>query len=124
MQIVHILQLDSAGTDSLPKGGFLQGNPNLLLNGPAVVLLHLRTNGLNLLIKFVYVVRTPPSPKGHHRYGISVYLVRRAKPGCLGRLIVDFSPVNQLIESPSAAFPVINNTLQFLQGKVMYCRGV
>jgi hypothetical protein len=29
MQIVHITQLDSAGTDSLPKGGFLQGNPNL-----------------------------------------------------------------------------------------------
>ncbi len=29
MQTVHNLQLDSAGTDSLPKGGFLQGKPNL-----------------------------------------------------------------------------------------------
>ena len=29
-QIVHITQLDSVGTDSLPKGGFLQGNPNYI----------------------------------------------------------------------------------------------
>jgi hypothetical protein len=35
MQTVHILQLDSAGTDSLPKGEFLQGNPNLLPNNLA-----------------------------------------------------------------------------------------
>ncbi len=32
MQSVHILQLDSAGTGALPKGGFLKGNPNLLPN--------------------------------------------------------------------------------------------
>jgi hypothetical protein len=32
MQIVHIIQLDSAGTDSLPMLGFLQGNPNHLPN--------------------------------------------------------------------------------------------
>jgi hypothetical protein len=31
-QNVHILQLDSAVTDSLSKGGFLQGNPYLLPN--------------------------------------------------------------------------------------------
>jgi hypothetical protein len=31
-QNVHILQLDSAGADSLSKGGFLQGNPHLLPN--------------------------------------------------------------------------------------------
>jgi hypothetical protein len=30
MQTVHKLQLDSADTDSLPKGSFLQGNPNIL----------------------------------------------------------------------------------------------
>jgi hypothetical protein len=35
IQTVHILQLDSASTDSLPKGGFLQGNPNLLPNNLA-----------------------------------------------------------------------------------------
>ena len=75
---------------------------------------------INLLIKFGFVMRSPPSPTGHHLYGMSAYLVPRAKPGCLGRLIVDFSPVNQLIESPSAVIPEINNTLQFLQGKSMY----
>ena len=75
---------------------------------------------INLLIKFGFVMRSPPSPTGHHLYGMSAYLVPRAKPGCLGRLIVDFSPVNQLIESPSAVIPEINNTLQFLQGKAMY----
>jgi hypothetical protein len=30
MQTVHIIQLSSVSTDSLPKEGFLQGNPNLL----------------------------------------------------------------------------------------------
>jgi hypothetical protein len=35
MQTVNILQFDSAGTDSLPKGGFLHGNPNLLRNNLA-----------------------------------------------------------------------------------------
>jgi hypothetical protein len=37
MQTVHIIQLDSAGTDSLPlpKEVFLQGNPNLLPNNLA-----------------------------------------------------------------------------------------
>ncbi len=35
MQTVHILQLDSAVTDSPPKGGFLHGNPNLLPNNLA-----------------------------------------------------------------------------------------
>jgi hypothetical protein len=35
MQTVHILQLDSADTDSLPKGEFLQGNLNLLPNNLA-----------------------------------------------------------------------------------------
>jgi hypothetical protein len=45
---------------------------------------------VNLLIKFGYLMRSPPSPTGHHLYGMSAYLVPRAKPGCLGRLIVDF----------------------------------
>ena len=75
---------------------------------------------IDLLIRFGYVMRSPPCPNGLHLYGMSAYLVPRAKPGCLGRLIVDFSPVNQLIESPSAVIPEINHTLQFLQGKVMY----
>jgi hypothetical protein len=35
MQTVHILQLDGAAIDSLPKEGILQGNPNLLPNNLA-----------------------------------------------------------------------------------------
>ncbi len=58
---------------------------------------------INLLIKFGFVMRSSPSLTGHHLYGMSAYLVPRAKPGCLGRLIVDFSPVIQLIESPQSS---------------------
>jgi len=73
-----------------------------------------------LLIKFGYIMRAPVSPNGCHLYGMSAYLVPRAKPNCLGRLIVDFSPVNQLIQSPPSVIPEISATLQFLQGKAMY----
>jgi hypothetical protein len=74
----------------------------------------------DLLIKFGYIMRSPMSPNGCHLYGMSAYLVPRSKPNCLGRLIVDFSPVNQLIQSPSAVIPEISATLQFLQGKALY----
>ena len=74
----------------------------------------------DLLIKFGYIMRAPVSPNGCHLYGMSAYLVPRSKPNCLGRLIVDFSPVNQLIQSPSAVIPEISATLQFLQGKALY----
>ena len=74
----------------------------------------------DLLIKFGYIMRSPISPNGCHLYGMSAYLVPRSKPNCLGRLIVDFSPVNQLIQSPSAVIPEISATLQFLQGKALY----
>jgi len=73
-----------------------------------------------LLIKFGYIMRSPMSPNGCHLYGMSAYLVPRAKENCLGRLIIDYSPVNQLIESPSAVIPEINATIQFLQGKALY----
>jgi hypothetical protein len=45
MQTVYILQLDSVGTDGLPKEGFLLGNPNLLPNNNAL------TNGCCKVIK-------------------------------------------------------------------------
>ncbi len=34
MQTVHIIKLDSTGTDSLAKGELSQGNSNLLHNNP------------------------------------------------------------------------------------------
>ena len=44
------------------------------------------------------------------------YLVPRSKPGSLGRLVVDFSPINP----PANVIPEISATLQFLQGKGMF----
>jgi hypothetical protein len=74
----------------------------------------------DLLIKFGYIMRAPVSPNGCHLYGMGAYLIPRSKPNCLGRLIVDYSPVNQLIQSPSSVIPEISATLQFLQGKALY----
>ena len=72
------------------------------------------------LLKYGYIRKTPICPNGTHLYGLSAYLVPRAKPGTLGRLIVDFSPINPLIETPSSVIPEINSTLQMLQGRAMY----
>ena len=74
----------------------------------------------DLLCKFGYIRRSPSSPTGHHLYGMSSYLIPRAKPGCLGRLIIDYSPVNQLIESPASVIPEVNHTLQFLKSKALF----
>jgi hypothetical protein len=48
------------------------------------------------------------------------YLVPRSKANSLGRLIVDYSPINPLIESPTAVIPELGATLQFLQGKALF----
>jgi len=74
----------------------------------------------DLLCKFGYIMRSPSTPNGTHLYGMSSYLVPRAKPNCLGRLIVDFSPINQLLESPANVIPEIGHTLQFLHKKSFY----
>jgi hypothetical protein len=54
-----------------------------------------------LLIKFGYLIKTPMEADGTHLYGMASYLVTRAKPGTLGRLVVDYSPINSLIQSPA-----------------------
>jgi len=74
----------------------------------------------DLLIKYGFIKKSDLQPNGCHLYGMSAYLVPRAKPNCLGRLIIDYSPVNQLIQSPSAVIPEIEATLQFLQGKALF----
>ena len=43
-----------------------------------------------------------------------------AQPNSLGRLVVDFSPINTLLESPANVIPEVTATLQFLQGKGMF----
>ena len=73
-----------------------------------------------LLIRFGYLIRAPMAPNDRHLYGMASYLVPRAKPATLGRLIVDYSPVNTLLQSPPSVIPEINATLQFLQGKALY----
>ena len=73
-----------------------------------------------LLIKFGYLIKSPIDPNGFHLYGMASYLVPRSKPNSLGRLVVDFSPINTLLESPANVIPEVTATLQFLQGKGMY----
>ena len=73
-----------------------------------------------LLRKFGYLIRAPMTPDDRHLYGMASYLVPRSKPATLGRLIVDYSPVNTLLQSPPSVIPEINATLQFLQGKALY----
>ena len=68
------------------------------------------------LIKFGYLIKSPVDPNGLHLYGMASYLVPRSKPGSLGRLVVDFSPINP----PANVIPEISATLQFLQGKGMF----
>jgi hypothetical protein len=73
-----------------------------------------------LLIKYNYLIRSPLDPNGAHLYGMAAYLVPRAKEGSMGRLVVDYSPINQLIESPANVIPEIQAQIQFLQGKAMF----
>jgi hypothetical protein len=51
-------------------------------------------NIFNLLIIFGYLIKAPIWPDRNHLYSMASYLVVRAKPGTLGRLIVDYSPIN------------------------------
>ena len=78
------------------------------------------TDIIDYLIKFNYIQESPIDPCGMHLYGLASYLVQRAKPNTIGRLIVDFSPINPILESPASVIPEINTTLQFLYGKCMF----
>jgi hypothetical protein len=51
---------------------------------------------------------------------MAAYLVPRGKENSLGRLVLDYSPINSLIESPANVIPEIQAQLQFIQGKAMY----
>jgi hypothetical protein len=75
---------------------------------------------LDLLTKHGFVCPSPVDPNGTHLYGLSSYLVPRAKPGVMGRLIVDFSVINDLLESPPNVVPETGATLQFLKNKMFF----
>ncbi len=55
-----------------------------------------------------------------HKKFIGVIVRQQSQTKLFGRLIIDYSPVNQLIQSPSAVIPEIEATLQFLQGKALF----
>ena len=46
-------------------------------------------------------------------------LFQGTKANCLGRLIIDYFPVNQLIQSPNAVILEIKATIQFLLKKIL-----
>jgi hypothetical protein len=76
---------------------------------------------LEQFIRFNYIIRAPIDAKNHHHlYGMSAYLIPRRKPTDLPRLIIDYSPLTSIIQSPPAVVPDINAALQQLKGRAMF----
>jgi hypothetical protein len=76
---------------------------------------------LDQFIRFNYMIRAPiEQQNSHHLYGMSAYLIPRKKPTDLARLIIDFSPLTSIIQSPPAIMPDISAALQHLKGKAMF----
>jgi dUTPase len=75
---------------------------------------------LENFIRFNYVRRAPIETTDLHLYGMSTYLIPRRKTSELPRLIIDFSPLTSIIQSPPSVVPDIAASLQNLQGKALY----
>jgi Reverse transcriptase (RNA-dependent DNA polymerase)/RNase H-like domain found in reverse transcriptase/Integrase zinc binding domain len=75
---------------------------------------------LEHFIRFNFVRRAPVDSTNIHLYGMSTYLVPRKKPTDLARLVIDFSPLTSIIQSPPSIVPDIVASLQQLQGKALY----
>jgi hypothetical protein len=75
---------------------------------------------LEQFIRFNFVRRAPVDSTNIHLYGMSTYLVPRKKPTDLARLVIDFSPLTSIIQSPPSIVPDITASLQQLQGKALY----
>jgi hypothetical protein len=74
---------------------------------------------LEHFIIFNYVMRAPIE-SNTHLHGMSTYLVPRKKITDTTRLVIDFSPLTNVIQSPPAILPDVNSSLQALQNCVMY----
>jgi len=74
---------------------------------------------LEHFIKFNYVIRAPIE-SNHHLYGMSTYLVPRKKLSDMARLVIDFSPLTNVIQSPPAILPDVNASIQSLQNCALY----
>jgi hypothetical protein len=75
---------------------------------------------LEQFIRFNYVRRAPIESTDLHLYGMSTYLVPRKKMTDIARLVIDFSPLTSIIQSPPSVVPDISASLQQLQGKALY----
>jgi hypothetical protein len=51
---------------------------------------------------------------------MSTYLVPRRKLTDIARLVIDFSPLTSIIQSPPSIIPDIHNSLTHLQGKALF----
>ena len=74
---------------------------------------------LDHFIKFNYVMRAPAG-SNQHLYGMSTYLVPRKKLTDMARLVIDFSPLTNVIQSPPAILPDVNASLQSLHNCALY----
>jgi hypothetical protein len=77
---------------------------------------------LEQFIRFGYVRRAPIESTDQHLYGMSTYLVPRRKLTDIARLVIDFSPLTSIIQSPPNIIPDISVSLQNLQNKAMDLR--
>jgi hypothetical protein len=75
---------------------------------------------LEQFIRFNFVRRAPVDSTNIHLYGMSTYLVPRKKLTDMARLVIDFSPLTSIIQSPPSIVPDISAALQQLQGKTLY----
>ncbi len=75
---------------------------------------------LEQFIRFNFVRRAPVDSTNIHLYGMSTYLVPRKKLTDIARLVIDFSPLTTIIQSPPSIVPDISASLQQLQGKALY----
>jgi Reverse transcriptase (RNA-dependent DNA polymerase)/RNase H-like domain found in reverse transcriptase/Integrase zinc binding domain len=75
---------------------------------------------LEQFIRFNYVRRAPIESTDLHLYGMSTYLVPRKKLTDIARLVIDFSPLTSIIQSPPSIVPDISASLQQLQGKALF----
>jgi hypothetical protein len=76
---------------------------------------------LEQFIRFNDIIRAPNGAKNHyHLYAMSAYLIPRKKPTDLLRLIIDYSPLTSIIQSPPSVVPDRTEALQQLKGRSMF----
>ena len=75
---------------------------------------------LEQFIRFNFVRRAPVDSTNIHLYGMSTYLVPRKKLIDIATLLIDFSPLTTIIQSPPSIVPDISAALQQLQGKALF----